>query len=257
MGHSDRRLVPAGHAEYDGDMLAFACCIPPLAHLSPLVCFAHNLSGAAAASPSPLCLQPRDLITTATPSCSASAACASSSATCVSPQLAGGQTLLLLLVEAPDGGGRDEVRFVGRVEEVLGAVEGTNYAVRGWLRFALLFAPLLWSLAVRWPALCTRALQFIVAVSASLLVLNALPIPYADGEQFVHALAAVARDKRRPTGWYDRTLQRVLRVLPMWWWHERQVQLRVRLVTALFLVNVAFSLLPIVTIIATFGLSDR
>ena len=32
----------------------------------------------------------------------------------------------MLVVETADGGSRNEVRFVGRVDEVLGAVEGTG-----------------------------------------------------------------------------------------------------------------------------------
>jgi len=256
--HSDRPLVPANHVEYDSDMLAFACCIPELAHLSPLVCFAHNLSTPASSSSSSLCLQPKGLISATTPTCSAAAACPTSpveSMTCVSPQLAGSERLLVLVVETADGGSRDEVRFVGRVDEVLRAVEGTSYAMRRWLRFVLIFAPFLWSLAVRWPVLCTRALQFAVAVSTSLLVLNALPIPYADGQQFVHLLAVLAGDKRRPIDWYDRVLRRVLCMFPVWWWHERQVEWRVRMVTALFVVNVALGMLPVLTSLANIGTS--
>ena len=253
MEHSDRPLVPANNVDYDSDMLAFACCIVELAPLSPLVCFAHNFS-ASAASAASLCLQPKGLISAATPTCSAFSACSSSSVepmTCVSPQLTGNQRLLVLVVETADSSARNEVRFVGRVDEVLGAVEGTGYAMRGWLRFVLIFAPFLWSLTVHWPVLCTRALQFVVAVSTSLLALNALPIPYADGQHFVYLLSTVARDKRQPVGWYHRLLQRGLYAFPVWWWHERQVEWRVRVVTALFIVNVALSVLPIVTSLVT------
>ena len=268
MEHSDKPLVPAHNNNYDSDMLAFSCCIPELAHLSPLVCFTHNFatnstppSSPSSSSSSSLCLQPRGLISASTPPCSATAACPSSTAepsTCVSPQLAGSQRLLVLVVESADGGSRDEVRFVGRVEEVLRAVECTGYATRGWLRFLLILTPFLQSLALHWPVLCTRALQFIVAVSTSLLVLNALPIPYADGQQFVRLLSSVARGKRRLVGsgggggWYGGLLRRMLCVLPVWWWDERQVEWRVRMVSVLFVVNVAMSVLPM---FATIGSS--
>ena len=258
MDHSDRPLVPANNVEYDSDMLAFACCQPELAHLSSLVCFAHNLSTSSTSAS--LCLQPKGLISASTPTCSVSTPCSPSPIepmTCVSAQLPGNQKLLVLVIETADGGTRSELRFVGRVEEVLGAVEGTSYAMRGWLRFVLIFAPFLWSLAVRWPILCNRALQFVVAVSTSLLVLNALPIPYADGQQFVQLLGVVARDKRRPADWYHRLLQRVLHMFPLWWWLEQQVEWRVRVVTALFIVNVALGLLPILASLAAIGFSYR
>ena len=278
----DRRLTSPS-VEYDAAVLALACCIPELAHLSSLTCFRVNsssLRAAAASSPSmlpqaagqqALCLQAKGLIGPSSSLCDSDEQCSPSSLTgvlppalpfpvaadatsCATAELFHPSLRLFVIGTAAasslaSGSGVGFLLFLGSPLELLYAVDCSRYSPRAWT--ALLSSPstALLSCLLRLPAAVTSLLQFTLAVSLSLLALNALPVPLADGRLAIGLLAELATESetgRRRAG----LLQRCLSCVDQAWWSERNVRWLQLLSTALFACNVALALVPVASSIA-------
>ena len=252
----DRTLV---RSDDDGQLsradVAFACCVPQLAHHSALLCV--NFSSASSALS--VCIQPRGLIDSTTHLCADDRDCLSPTISaipveeevaCATPHHFDPSFRLFAIgraavspLSSPLASSRRSLLFVGNSMELLLAVRCTNYVMRRWLQLLSSSSSTLFAWLVALPVLLIRLTQFIVAVSSSLFILNCLPVPFSDGQQAVALMADVVAEAT-PTGRAQSWTERLLRLLPARVWQEHWIRQLGHATLALFSVNVALTLVP-------------
>jgi hypothetical protein len=270
----DRLLLSNEDEVYTNEMIAFSCCIPELSHLSSLTCFAYNTSHIPSQQYN-LCLEPKQLITSLSTLCHQNADCTSSptdsspytpspsfaeSLSCASPVLFDPSFHLFVIsrtavspLSSSVGSSHGELRWIGSVHELYSAMELSDDVMRGWLMFSTSSFPAVFVFFVRLPVMLSplfRLLQFIIAVSSSLFILNALPIPRADGEHAVLLLASIARDVKLKSWRYSRIVRWMVRMTGDLC-EEENVRWFGKVCSVLFIANVALSFVPIVRYIVS------
>lgn len=145
-------------------------------------------SASSHASYTRICMSAREHILSPSVSrCSASQACAHpTSEVCVQPVLENEYIRVLGL------GMADERRFLfaGDPRELVAGIRASDYVPRAWFTTVVQWlAPRFLHFSLfHWPDMLLHLLRFVIAVSASLALLNSAPIHYADGSWTVHLL---------------------------------------------------------------------
>ena len=261
----DRALVRFDAGQLSAADVAFACCIPQLAHHSSLLCF--NFTSAALSHS--VCIQPRGIIDSTSRLCTSNPNCLPS-ATSVAPMPIGEETSCATLyhfnpsfrlfaigraavspLSSPVASSHRSLLFVGSSVELLLALRCTNYAMRRWVQLLALPSSTLFAWLVTLPDALVRLTQFTVAVSSSLFILNCLPVPLSDGQLAVALMADMAAADGTPTGQTQSSFARLLRRLPRWVWEERWIRRLGHCSLVLFSINVALTLVPALYTVVT------